>query len=192
MICTYQTSQCDQLQPSCSRCARLLIPCSGAGVRRYIFVDHSAPEGKTKQSKQSVCRSTFEQNQQQVISNIPPNYQESMTAMMVNKLSIKDLRYDVAWAFGPFVSEIPKRLGRSVALDSAARTFVLSLPPGPHTRRHPGSDILESFATALRATRLALAHPVKSKSTDTLCAAYLLMICQVSQYCICITRRRWL
>jgi hypothetical protein len=105
-----------------------------------------------------------------------------MTALMVNKLSTKDLRYDVGWAFGPFVGEIPKRLGRSVALDAAARTFVLSLPPSPHARKHPESSILENFTVALKATRLALAHPVESKSMNTLCAAYLLMICQVRRY----------
>lgn len=102
-----------------------------------------------------------------------------MTALMVSKLSVKDLRYDVGWAFGPFVSDIPKRLGRSVALDATTQAFVLSLPPSPYSRRQPASNTLESFSVALKATRLALAHPVRSKSIDTLCAAYLLLICQV-------------
>ena len=183
MICTHQPSQCDQLQPSCSRCARLLIPCSGAGVRRYVFVDHSRPEGKSKgQSKQlSPCRGALKALPQ-VVNGISPNRHETMTALMVNKLSVKDLRYDVGWAFGPFVGEIPKRLGRSVALDAAARTFVLSLPPSPCARKQPESSILENFTVALKATRLALAHPVESRSIDTLCAAYLLMICQVRWY----------
>jgi len=107
---------------------------------------------------------------------------------MINKLSIKDLRYDVGWAFGPFVGQIPKRLGHSVALDSAARAFVLSLPPSPCARKHSESSILENFTVALKATRLALAHPIESRSMNTLCAAYLLMICQVRRYYLYIVR----
>ena len=174
---TYSASQCDQRQPSCSRCARLAIPCSGAGIQRYVFVDNSGPDGKTKQPLHS--RVASKDPPPQVIDGISPNRQDSMTALMVNKLSVKDLRYDVGWAFGPFIAEIPRRLGRSAALDFAARTFVLSLPPSPCTRRHPRSDVLENFAAALKATRLALTHPVESKSIHTLCAAYMLMICQV-------------
>lgn len=100
---------------------------------------------------------------------------------MVNKLSIKDLRYNVGWAFGPFVSDIPRRLGRSIALDNATQAFVLSLPPSPQTRRQAASSALESFTAALKATRLALADPIESRSIDTLCAAYLLLICQVRE-----------
>jgi hypothetical protein len=147
-------------------------------VRRYIFVDQSGPQAKAKQLRH-VCHSASEWAQTQTLNEIAPNVQESTTALMVHKLSIKDLRYDVGWTFGPFVSDLPKRLGRSVALDAATQAFVLSLPSSPHARRHPKSDALESYTAALKATRLALAHPTNSKSIDTLCATYLLLICQV-------------
>lgn len=150
-------------------------------MQRYVFLDNSGPEGKAKQLKQLLARrDAIENTPPRVIDNIPANSQDSMTALMVNKFSIKDLRYDVGWAFGPFIHEIPKRVGHSVALDFAARTFALSLPPSPHTRRHPGSDVLENFSAALKATRLALADPVESKSINTLCAAYLLVLCTAS------------
>lgn len=172
--------QCDQRQPSCSRCARLNVKCSGAGVQRFVFIGNAGPQDKEKEKQpKHAGRRTSKKARVQTLNEISPNIQESMTALMVHKLSVKDIRYDVGWAFGTFVSDIPKRLGRSVALDSATRAFVLSLPPSPHTRRQPGSDALENFTAALKATRLALAHPTESKSIDTLCAAYLLLICQV-------------
>jgi hypothetical protein len=178
---THSTPQCDQLQPSCSRCARLFIPCSGGGVQRYVFLDNSGPGGKAQQFKEFLSRRDALINAPtQAVGSIPPNSQDSMTALMVNKFSITDLRYDVSWAFGPFIHEIPRRVEHSVALDFAARTFVLSLPPSPHTRRHPGSDVLENFSAALKETRLALADPVASKSTNTLCAVYLLALCTAS------------
>lgn len=180
---THSNPQCDQLQPSCSRCARLFIPCSGGGVQRYVFLDNSGPGGKAQQFKEFLSRRDALINAPtQGIGSIPPNSQGSMTALMVNKFSITDLRYDVSWAFGPFIHEIPRRVEHSVALDFAARTFVLSLPPSPHTRRHPGSDVLENFSAALKETRLALADPIASKSTNTLCAVYLLALCTASLY----------
>jgi hypothetical protein len=169
--------QCDQRHPSCSRCTRLHKECSGAGVQRFTFVAHDRPQAKSKQLR---CHNALEKAQAQVLKEISPNVQESNTALIVHKLSIKDLRYDISWAFGPFLSDIPKRLGRSVALETATQAFVLSLPPSPHSRRHPETDALESFTAALKATRLALAHPTDSRSMDTLCATYLLLICQVS------------
>jgi hypothetical protein len=74
---------------------------------------------------------------------------------------------------------VPKRLGHSVALDAATEAFVLSLPPTSHHRKHPDSSALQSYIVALEATRIALADPVQSKSIDTLCAAYFLLVCQV-------------
>ena len=150
---TYPNLRCDQRQPTCSRCARLFIPCSGSGVQRYVFLDNSGPEGKAKQFKQLLARrDTIENTPPRVFDNIAPSSQDSMTALMVNKFSIKDLRYDVGLAFGPFIHGIPQRVGHSVTLDFSARTFALSLPPSPHTRRHPRSDALESFFAALKTT----------------------------------------
>jgi hypothetical protein len=105
---------------------------------------------------------------------------ESLTALMVNKISVKDPRYDVGWAYGPFLTGVPKRLGHSVALDAATEAFVLSLPPTSHHRKHPDSSVLQSYIVALEATRIALADPVQSTKVDTLCAAYFLLVCQVS------------
>ena len=161
-------------------------------MQRYVFLDNSGPEGKAKQFKQLLARrDAIEKALPQAIDSIPPNSQDSMTALMINKFSVKDLRYDVSCAFGPFIHEIPRRVGHSVALDFAARAFALSLPPSPHTRRHPGSDVLENFAVALKETRLALADPVASKSMNTLCAAFLLALCTASHHHDHGVRSRW-
>ena len=190
--------QCDQARPSCSRCSRLKIVCTGAGIQRFVFVDEAATRDKARRLAQG-NRRKLGRPSNQAIQQMPPNPLESLTALMVNKISVKDPRYDVGWvsnichffyyytknilqAYGPFLTGVPKRLGHSVALDAATEAFVLSLPLTSHHRKHPDSSALQSYIVALEATRIALADPVQSKSIDTLCAAYFLLICQVRLY----------
>ena len=169
--------QCDQAQPSCSRCTRLEIDCTGAGVRRFIFVDEAVPNNRARRGTQN--RRMLRSPSIQVLQQIPPNALDSLTALMVSKISVKDPRYDVGWAYGPFLSDVPRRLGHSAALDAATEAFVLSLPPISNHREQPDSNVLESYIVALEATRTALADPVEAKNVDTLCAAYFLLVCQV-------------
>lgn len=115
----------------------------------------------------------------QAIHPVSPNPHDSLVALLASKLSNKDLRYDLEWAYGPFMVDIPKRLGHSIALDAATRALTLSLPPSPQTRRQPSVGTLHSYTVALEATRLALADPIQSRSTNTLCAVYFLLLCQV-------------
>lgn len=171
--------QCDQVRPSCSRCSRLKIVCTGAGVQRFVFVDETAPKDEARRLVQS-NRRRLERSSNRVIQQVPPNALESLTALMASKISVKDPRYDIGWAYGPFLSGVPKRLGHSFALDAATKAFVLSLPPSSYHRKHPDSSVLQSYVVALEATRIALADPIQSKSIDTLCAAYFLLVCQVS------------
>lgn len=170
--------QCDQVHPSCSRCSRLKIDCTGAGIRRFVFVDEAVPRDEARRLAQN--RRKLGRLSTQVIQQIPPNALDSLTALMASKLSVKDPRYDVGWAYGPFLAGVPQRLGHSIALDAATEAFVLSLPPISNHRRQPDSSALESYIVALEATRNALADPVQCKNIDTLCAAYFLLVCQVS------------
>jgi len=141
-------------------------------------VDEAVPKNEARRLTQN--RRKLGMLSSRVIQQMPSNALESFTALLVSKVSVKDPRYDVGWAYGPFLSGVPKRLGHSVALDAATEAFVLSLPPVSHHRKQPDSSVLESYIVALEATRIALADPVQSKRVDTLCAAYFLLVCQVS------------
>ena len=143
-------------------------------------MDEAVPNNEARSRIQN--RRRLVTTSSQTIQKIPPNALESLTALMVSKISVKDPRYDVGWAYGPFLNGVPKRLGHSVALDAATEAFVLSLPPISHHRKQPDSSVLESYIVALEATRTALADPVQAKTVDTLCAAYFLLVCQVSNF----------
>lgn len=165
------------MQPSCSRCARLGLSCTGGGVRRFIFVDEMGGKPKPRQANRH--RTVYLKGPMQAIA---PNAHDSLLALLISKLSVKDLRYDIVWAYGPLMSDIPKRLGHSAALDAATTALTLTLPPSTHARRQPQAHALHSYTEALEAMRLALADPVQSNSIDTMCAAYFLLLCQVCRY----------
>lgn len=77
------------------------------------------------------------------------------------------------------MDEIPRRTSHSVALAAATEAFMLALPCA-ETSHTLSQRRLRSYTAALGATRLALLHPTEAYTLNTLCAVYLLWICQVS------------
>lgn len=117
------------------------------------------------------------------IYRMPPNAISSLTSLVVNKLQVADLRYNIKWAYGPFVDELPTRLGQSGALDAATRSLLmLSGGSGGHVHSRGSSSVLE-YNQALRAIRLAIADPAEAYSLNTLCAIYFLWLHQVCWTC---------
>lgn len=162
--------QCDEAQPSCSRCQKRQIPCIGGGRQRFVFktygVDHLKKLGSAESSISQTPRSS-------------PDMAVSMS--LINKLQNRQSRFEINWAHGSFMDEIPRRTNHSVALAAATEAFMLALPctEVSHTL---SQRRLRSYTAALGATRLALLHPDEAYTLNTLCAVYLLWICQVSEY----------
>jgi hypothetical protein len=117
------------------------------------------------------------------ISQMPSSPAMAVSMSLVNKIQTRHLKFEINWAHGSFLDEVPRRLSHSQALAAATEAFMLSTPCAgvSHTlsRRR-----LRSYTSALYATRLALSHPVEAYSLNTLCAVYLLWICQVCQYSV--------
>lgn len=135
---------------------------------------------RSRPSHPASAKSSYQVVQpRQAMYSLSPNSNDSLVALMINKLATKDLRYDIEWAYGSFMSDVPKRLGHSTALDAATKALTLALPPSPQARRHASVDVLHSYTVALKATRLALADRVQARSTNTMCAVYFLLLCQV-------------
>jgi hypothetical protein len=97
-----------------------------------------------------------------------------------------DLRYNLTWAFGGYLLEVPKRLGVNVALDAAASALVASHLRFNSAIKEPSVEELTKYSYALSQLRSSLDDPVIAASANTLCAVMLLMICQASY-----TRRNW-
>lgn len=168
------SSQCDQLKPVCSRCSRLQISCTGSGKQRYKFkevrVGATLKEMETKRSR-STPSSAWS------LSKTPSNEATVILNSFVHRLEVKDLRYDICWTYGNLLKEVPKRLGTNAALDASvcALTTVLSdLSTGQKS-----VHALTRYGWALRALRSCLNDPLIARSSSTLCAIYLIWICQV-------------
>lgn len=100
-----------------------------------------------------------------------------MTGALCSALEIKDVRYDLS-VYGLFFEDIPRRLGTNSALDASANALTAAFA-SVHSRRQP-RNVLESYVQALKALRVSLNDPKEVGSANTLCAIYLMMICQVS------------
>lgn len=171
------TLQCDQSKPKCSRCSRLKIPCIGSGEQRYKFKNTTPPalelaNGQTQNSQQliSLGNST-------TIIRVPGSKTFSLAQSMITLLDVGDVRYDFT-CYGAFLEQIPKRLGRNPALDASVQAFT-TCSTCVYTR---GASVagLRSYIHALKTLRVALGNPAIAESPDTLCAIYLIMVCQVS------------
>lgn len=100
-------------------------------------------------------------------------------------MSIEDVRYSPL-CYGGFLTELPRRLGTNDALDSAVRLFSRAVP-GLYWVSRSGCvggaaeriDSLVRYGQALKMLRKCLDDEQTSTSIETLCAIYLIQICQV-------------
>ena len=111
------------------------------------------------------------------ITYTPSNNLTIVTSAFCSVLEVKDIRYDLS-VYGPFLKDIPRRLGSSAALDASVNALTTGLSFVHSRRRSP--EVYESYVQALKALRICLNDPEEVGSANTLCAVYLVMVCQVS------------
>lgn len=173
--------QCDQAKPACGRCTRLSLECVGGGVQRYIFKGPKRVEWRdvTIREAQPSARKSASRS-------ITPAVERpvcGLSATLVSFISVinpaDDAQYSLCWAYGPYMLEIPRRLGHSRALDTAAEALVESHATACR-RQPPSLKCLQDYSRALAALRQSLENPDMARSAETLCAIMLLLMCQVS------------
>ncbi|KAK3944423.1 hypothetical protein QBC46DRAFT_374280 [Diplogelasinospora grovesii] len=165
--CHKQKKKCDQARPACSRCKRLRIPCVGCGERRYKFINQSTGSpSATSRAAQPAC---------QGVPATPSNQRTIVADAFLSALKVTDVRFDLS-IYGSFLKDIPKRLGTNEALDASVEALTTALPWIQSRRETP--EMFDRYAHALKTLRLCLDDPVKGRSPDTLCALYLVVVCQ--------------
>lgn len=95
------------------------------------------------------------------------------TGAFVSLLDVTDPRFDV-FCYGPFIKELPKRLGHNSALDASAAAFASAIRVVRTKQRTV--DALRKYGAALNAVQQSLADPVSAYSAETLCSIYLIMV----------------
>ncbi|KAF3406973.1 hypothetical protein DPV78_001789 [Talaromyces pinophilus] len=186
--CRKLKKKCDEKTPSCSRCIRIGIQCVGSGQQRYKFQSQAFVTAKTKKTNaRNKDLSTTQQSKAFHIEadlitpflRLPPSNKTTiLTSQYIQAIKLTtDLRYNLAWAYGFFMFEIPRRMNENEALDTAVNALICS-----HTnfcsRKEVSVETLSSYSRALRSLRNCLDDPDKASQTETLCAVMLLLICQ--------------
>lgn len=108
---------------------------------------------------------------------VPSNHLTKRTGAFISVLNVSDLRYDIS-GFGAFLRELPPRLGRNRALDASVHALTVVFPA--LYLQEPTPAMLAAYVHALRCLRLTLADRVTAQTPETLCAIYLITLCQAS------------
>lgn len=187
--CRKQKKKCDQLRPACSRCKRLNIPCIGSGTKRYKWTIETTDKTQARISvspgaEDSSFSSTPSSDRalSRQISRSPSNTQTVLASTLIDKAHLtinSDLRYNLTWAYGSFIQEVPRRLGSNAALDAAATSLALSHVRYSLGRRDVTPTEITAYVDALSVLRKCLDNPVIARDTNTLCAIMLLLMVQV-------------
>lgn len=136
----------------------------GSGQRRFTF-----KEGYSSKGQGAIMLSRTTQ--------IPSNDTLDITRDFIEVLQVTDVRYDVTW-YGPFLENLPRRIGSSPALDAAIGAVTSAVKALRTRQNYP--DAIARYVKGWKALRTCLSDPVQTKSIHTVCAIYLMMICQVS------------
>ncbi|KAJ6179022.1 hypothetical protein N7519_009483 [Penicillium mononematosum] len=152
------------------------------GQQRYMFKNQSikAMQAQSGAESQSELQRSFSSTGNRAVwigepTRVPSTDTSRMAAAFVAAFQVTDIRYAMAY-YGPFLRDIPRRLGNSTVLDSAVRALSTAYP-----LLHAGSyspNALVLYGQSLRALRECLNDPVEARTPNTLCAVYLITICQ--------------
>ncbi|OJJ58306.1 hypothetical protein ASPSYDRAFT_1047757 [Aspergillus sydowii CBS 593.65] len=178
--CRKSKKKCDEVKPVCTRCARRGIECVGAGEKRYKFME----EGPTIVKKRSPKRhltTTPSPDGKDIVRRIAVNPTNNATLLgqgMVAAMKPQtSLRYNLMWAYGGYLTLVPRRLGLNEALDTAVDALVTT-----HASFSSCKEItvksLTKYSKALGALRRCLDDPVTAGSSETLCAVSVLLLVQ--------------
>lgn len=174
--------QCDLVKPACSRCARLRIPCVGAGQQRYKFKDQSRSAKRMNSDSSTEQQSSESATPDPSVcpSRSPSSDVSALSAALVQAVKPEtSWRFNIAYTYGGFISMIPQRLGRNAALD--ASVSALTEAHSDFCNARPASQlVLSKYSQALTKLRMCLNDPQIAVQSETLCSVMLLLITQVS------------
>lgn len=114
-----------------------------------------------------------------VLTN-PANELSTLTNTLVAAIKPSThLRYNLAWTYGNFLEHIPSRLGKNAALDAAITTLCAGHADMQMCLPEVSRRTRNIYGSALAILREYLDDAVKARTTETLCAVYILLVCQV-------------
>jgi hypothetical protein len=157
--------------------------CVGSGQQRYTFKEEQGfrHDANIEQVPKRCGGLAKEDSLAKISFAYPCNNLTLLTHAFVDTMKLStDLRYNLAWTYGFFLEDVPRRLGSNEALDTSADALA-SAHLSYCTHRVVSVEVLRKYSNALSKLRICLDDPMKACTSDTLCAVSLLLICQVSK-----------
>ncbi|KAI4180389.1 MAG: hypothetical protein L6R41_007268 [Letrouitia leprolyta] len=110
----------------------------------------------------------------------PSNGLSKLTSAFVHSVGQEtDIRFQLAWNFGIYLTGIPRLLGRSVALDAATDALVAAHSGFCTGDLASNRSVWGKYSQALAVLRHDLDDVAKARSSESLCAVMLLSIVQL-------------
>jgi hypothetical protein len=165
----------------CIRCKRLSIPCIGLGQQRFKFQDECRRFPIVSKSALPAIQeiSTTRYTHPSVPRAVSNSLTRLSSALVAGISPGIDVRVQLVWNFGPFLEDIPRRLGVNESLDAAVEVLLTAHMGFRMPRRQSTELCLGKYGRALKALRHCLSNPEKAQSSETLCSTMLLLIYEV-------------
>ena len=150
----------------------------GAGQQRYKFHNQTLTGSGSRAESWSAATIPAPEARASAVELSPPSSDMTMTtSQLVSALEVLDPRFDLT-VYGGFFRLIPQRLGNNKALDTAVEAVTTTLPM-VQSRHQQSPQSYGKYTAALKALRVCLGDPANALSVDTMCALYLIVVCQV-------------
>ena len=155
--------------------------CIGSGQQRYQFKEQRGSRNiVNKDLVAPALTSLVGENAATEVSRMPNSEKTLLAGAFIETIKWStSLKYNLAWTYGLFLEDVPRRLGINKALDASVAAL-LSAHSSLCSHRRVGIEGLTKYSHALMILREYLDDPVTACASETLCAVMLLLICQVS------------
>lgn len=177
--------KCDEVKPTCSRCARLGLVCVGSGQRRYKFKQENRFLQDGNEKRNAGAFSALNEQDRLVAGDlitVPSSFVTKLAYTFIQTIKLStDLRFNLWWAYGSYLEDVPQRLGINEALDASAHAL-MNAHSDFCVHQVVSTKALAKYCRALNVLRVCLDDPEKASTSETLCAVALLLICQVRRY----------
>ncbi|KAK8071662.1 hypothetical protein PG996_005010 [Apiospora saccharicola] len=170
-------------------CQRLGLECVGSGERRYLFVEqkcrrrqpdqHQAndlPTGQTI-SRPALSSASVLTGATKISPPLPQTELQMLIGAFVYTIAPTTVRANLVQTYGPFLEMVPSRLGTNAALDNSTRAVVCAHQDV--CRGRPATEeSLAHYSLAIRTLSLCLNSLDTARSTETVCAVIMLIMCE--------------
>lgn len=150
------------------------MPCSGSGVKRFVFKSENLQAAK-KSSKAVIVTKT-----NPTPAPVLSNERTLISGNLVHILNLDEPAFDIS-TFGSFVVDLPRHVGSSKSLDAAISAFIAGFGT-LQNRTLSKVNALDRYVFALKTLRETMNDPIQANTKDNMCAIYLVAICQVSSH----------